>query len=126
MLRIDPVEGYGILIKNVHACVNGKRIRIFALNGQDYSAVNFFFTKDPQYIMFGNFKKGDAVEVEFCVESILNYEPCRIQNGQVVQHDEFEATIKTLRQRVYQTVRSRVKKAYVYSRWACNRLRKES
>lgn len=89
-IRVDPVEGYGIFIRRATAYVNGNLKRIVPLNSFHKGSRDCFFSKDPQYIMHGSFKKGDSVDVEFVVDNIINYHAYRVQGSRIVNDDDFE------------------------------------
>ncbi len=88
-LRVDPLEGYNIIINSATASVDGKKIDITPLNADILNYKHFFKTTDPQYIINGNFTKGDIIEVLFEVENIIDVCCYNIANSRISKDSGF-------------------------------------
>lgn len=88
MLRIDPIEDHTIIIDSATAFIDGVKTDISPLNADTINSKHYFKTTDPQYIIYGNFSKGNIIEVLFEVDSIFNTVTYKIKDTAFLKDNE--------------------------------------
>ena len=95
-VRIDLIDGLGILVENISAFINDNPVSIKALNSISFDNKEIFCTLDPQYHIDINIKKFDHIKIIAQNIFFLNSTNVQIVDGEIIETDVFNQTISEL------------------------------
>lgn len=88
-IRIDPQECYYFLGKNCEIQINGKTVMCDAHNGITAGDMEYFVTRDPMYLLGGEFHKGDTIQITY--DMVFCFGDMNSESGQIAMNMLSEA-----------------------------------
>lgn len=79
-LRIDPQECYYFMGLKSKICVNGEEVQYDTQNGNVLGEYDYFVTRDPMYLLGGEFHKGDLIQISY--DMVYCFGEMNSQSGQ--------------------------------------------